>query len=238
MAQKSLLSSVFFSALALRVLAQPVSAEVVCVAEVSYRWSKDQPTATGPGVATSGAALGTAGSASSFKAVESAGPPGLAGAPGEQRVRFAQVERKGQDERAVRAGLQIEVNRQKARAHERCKRDHESFGDCVSTKMSTKVGSLNSLSFSARSKVEEALIEECRIQQGRCVSIDSEEPACRDLAAVSGSVAAGGASAGAPDNASEAAKAAGGDATKGAAKDATKPPESAADKTKPSKKKP
>jgi hypothetical protein len=102
--------------------------------------------------------------------------------------------------------------------------------------MSTQVATLNSLSFSARSKVEEALIEECRVQQGRCSSVDSEEPTCRDL--VAGAVAAPAtAPTGAPGGASEAAKAEGGD-TKGAAKEPAKTTEPAADKAKSAKKKP
>jgi hypothetical protein len=232
MAQKTLLSSVFFTALAHAVLAQPVRAEVACVAEVSYRWVKEQAAATDAGSAASAPAKGGSGGSASAKAAESPAPVEAGPAGGEQRVRFAQVERRGQDERSVKAGLQIEVSRQKSRAHDRCKRDHESFGDCVSTKMATKVGSLNSLSFSARSKVEEALIEECRIQQGRCVAIDSEEPTCRDLATGAAPEAAGG-----PGGASEGAKAAV-DETKGASKDAAKPSEPAADKAKSAKKKP
>ncbi len=150
-------------------------AEVACVAEVSYRWMKEGPSSaeTAPGIGDK--------SKEAPKAAAKA-EPAKQGASNEQRVRCATVERSGKDEGAVRAGLLIEVNRQKARAHERCKRDHESFGDCVSTKLAAKASTLNSLSFSARTKVEEALIQECQAQQGRCVAIDSEEPTCRNLA--------------------------------------------------------
>jgi hypothetical protein len=240
MAQNYPLFKVFFTAFALAVLPQPVRAEVACIAEVSYRWVKEQSSPVekgGSGVdLNKGATPGGAPSADSSAAptgAPSAGAPPERVVPGEQKVRFAQVERRGQDERAAKAGLQIEVNRQKARAYERCKRDHESFGDCVSTKMSTKVATLNSLSFSARSKVEEALIDECRVEQGRCVSIDSDEPTCRDLSAVPASAGPE-----TTDRATGAAKAEGGD-KKGSAKEAAKPAEPASsDKSKPAKKKP
>jgi hypothetical protein len=94
---------------------------------------------------------------------------------------------------------------------------------------------LNSLSFSARSKVEEALIEECKLQQGRCVSIDSGEPTCRVIvgAAEPASVAAEAPSGGS----AEAPKAEGSDG-KAADKATGKAAEPAADKAKSAKKKP
>jgi len=249
MAQNYRLFFSSLSALALTQLAQPVEAEVACVAEVYYSWVREQSAladrvavATNPTssagasgamgstkVNSAGEPPSSAASSSSAGAVSSDSATPQVGLPGQQRVRFVQVERRGADERAVRAGLQIEVNRQKARAHERCKRDHESFGECVSTKLSIKGATLNSLSFSARSKVEEALIDECRIQQGRCLSIDSDEPTCRNLVAGAGN--SGGASG--------VLKAEEEDA-KSPPKEAAKPTKQAAtaDKPKPAKKKP
>jgi hypothetical protein len=239
MPQKSLAFRIFLSALALVVLAQPVMAEVACVIDVSYRWIKEPSTqASGDVVAPEprevAAAQGSSSSAGSIGSSVSQGPVGVgAGAqPGEQVVRFVSVERRGPNERTVKMALQIEVNRQKARAHERCKRDHESFGDCVSTKMSTKVATLNSLSFSARSRVEEALIEECRLQQGRCIAVDSGDPVCRELASSSEPAAAesseGGRDAAAKDQAGNG---------KTAGKEAGKAPETATERAKSIKKK-
>jgi hypothetical protein len=61
---------------------------------------------------------------------------------------------------------------------QRCKRAHESFGECVSIKLSTKSTVLNSLSFAARSQLEEALIQECQVSRGTCGSVTASEPAC------------------------------------------------------------
>jgi hypothetical protein len=81
-------------------------------------------------------------------------------------------------------GLNIELGRQKARASERCKRDHESFGECLATKLSVKGAVLNSLSFAARTRLEKALTEECQVQQGTCLAVESSEPVCREVAKV------------------------------------------------------
>jgi hypothetical protein len=37
---------------------------------------------------------------------------------------------------------------------------------------------LNSLSFTARSQLEEALIQECQVSRGICGSVTASEPAC------------------------------------------------------------
>lgn len=215
--------------------------------EVSYRWIREQtPTAGGetpvagpakPKAGTTAPATGTAAGvvapAEPLKA-----PLTQAARPGEQQVRVASVERRGKDERAARAGLLVEANRQKSRAHERCKREHESFGDCVSTKLAANSSTIQSLSFFARAKVEEALIEECRLQQGQCLSIDASEPVCRDLSGAalpaegSVEVPTGGVASAVKEQGS------GGPGTAASGKGAEKPLEFAADKAKAVKKKP
>lgn len=201
MARKYLSNFIFFLVALSPLSTFTAAAEVACVSDVSYRWIKEQlgqvsvespaesqQSSGGEKGEQPGQAAPSAAGAGGGDDTSHAGGRPQALNPGEQRVRFATIERRGKDERGAKAGLLIEVNRQKSRAYERCKRDHESFGGCVSTKLSTKTTVLNSLSFSARSKVEEALIEECRVQQGRCVAIESSEPVCRPLG---GSVVAG-----------------------------------------------
>ena len=243
MVRKYLLIATFFSVLSSLVSSNAATAEVACVVEVSYRWVREQTPAAGseipaagqpkPKDTRAGAAAPAAGTAGAVTTTE----PPKAARPGEQQVRVASVERRGKDERAAKAGLLVEVNRQKSRAHEGCKREHESFGDCVSTKLSAKSATIQSLGFSARAKVEEALIEECRLQQGQCVSIDASEPVCRDL---SGAALPSEGSAGAPTGAGADAAKGQGSGGQGAAsgKGAEKAPGSAADKAKAVKKKP
>jgi hypothetical protein len=221
----------------------PVYAEFACSVDVSYRWVKEG------GSDSSDITYADAGRKAD--AAEARGVPGVAktaenkvgtnedapkAALSESLVRFASIERRGKSEQDARAGLLVEVNRQKARAHDRCRREHESFGDCVSTKMAIKASTLNSLSFSARSKVEEALIDECRVQQGRCGAVDSGEPVCRDLSVAQAPTTA-------DEGDGKAAQGTKGDgATKGEAAGEKgggdkKPAEAAADKDKPAKKK-
>lgn len=160
------------------VSALPLSAdaEFACSAEVSYRWVK--------GAAGRDGKLASGG--------EKAATPGAAGSVSEAGVvvRFASIERKGGDEAAAKQALAAEIGRQKIRASESCKRDHEGFGECVATKMSVKASLLNSLSFSARTELEKAVLDECREQQGSCVSVDSTEPQCKEVVVVEAAGAA------------------------------------------------
>jgi hypothetical protein len=181
MAQKSSFFARFFIiSLALAAVAPQAVAEFACSAEVSYRWVKG---------GTAGAAHGAAvqvGSGEKAKGpasnpTTSAGTAPAAG--GVVVVRYAAVERKGTDEAAAKQALGAEIGRQKIRASEACQRDHEGFGACVGTKLSTKSSLLNSLSFSVRAEVEKAILDECREQQGACQAVESTEPQCKEVIA-------------------------------------------------------
>jgi hypothetical protein len=166
----------YFIAASVAVLPSMGSAEFACSAEVSYKWTKGKVAVQSAGGA-SGAAGGASGGRAGATATAAAGgaPPSV--------VRFSTVERTGADEVAAKAALQIEINRQKVRASESCKRDHEGFGACVSTKLSVQSSVLNSLSFSVRNEVEKAILDECREQQGACVAVESSDPSCKEIVA-------------------------------------------------------
>jgi hypothetical protein len=143
-------------------------AEALCRAEVSYSWSRTQ----GPN--------GPEGSVEARKGAENAEASSGTQAP-LITVHFTSIERRGRDEKTARLLLDGDIQRQKARASDHCKRAHEAFGECVATKLSVKGTLLNSLSFSARAQVESALVDECRVQQGVCGSVSSSEIVCRDV---------------------------------------------------------
>jgi hypothetical protein len=105
-------------------------------------------------------------------------------------VRFSGIERVGKDEAEAKRILESEVSRQKVRASEICLRDHEAFGACVATKLSTKSSVLNSLSFSTRAELEKALTEECQGQQGRCLGVEVSDAVCRELVSAQPTAAA------------------------------------------------
>lgn len=164
--------SILFFAAAAVVAPVGVWAEVVCSSDVSYTWAK------------SGADEGgTGGDAPAAPTSASTTQQGSSSQPTPTVVRFSAPQRAGLDEAGAKANLQIEVNRQKARASEQCKRDHESIGDCMATKLSARASILNSLSFSARAELEKALTKECSGQQGVCLSVDASEPQCRTISA-------------------------------------------------------
>ena len=158
-------------------------AEFACSADVSYTWVKGPPEPApqegGDQQATPGGSGGGRHGADSAGGKPTTPPAG----PKPTIVRFATVQRAGLDEAGAKANLQTELDRQKARASEQCKRDHESIGDCMATKLSSRASTLNSLGFSARAELEKALTKECTTQQGTCLSVESGEPQCRQYGA-------------------------------------------------------
>lgn len=173
----------FLSFLAAFSAVQLAHAEFSCSSEVSYKWVKqtsDADGATGGSVATA-SPTGTPGTGGAEKkgSGDSADKP----QPVPSNMRFATVERAAKDEASAKNALAVEVARQKARASERCKRDHENFGECLATKLSVKSSLLNSLGFSTRAQVETAITEECKAQQGTCLTVESADPVCREVAA-------------------------------------------------------
>jgi len=177
-----------------------VHAEVECSSEVFYTWTKSSAEAEQPEGAMG---QGDSSAPPQETAENLPAAAGAKGAPGDtaagaksgklQTVRFFIAQRRGTDEATAKDALQLEVQRQKTRAAERCKRAHESTGECLTTKLSIKSSTLNSLSFSARAQAEKALLEECQVKQGRCIAVDAAPVTCRDLSASGPAVEATGA---------------------------------------------
>lgn len=173
-------------------------AEFVCSSEITYSWQRqesgdDSATAepAAAPVSPPAPAKGPGAKGGQVPPTPSPSPlPPPPDTPSPVKVRVASVERAGVDEAAAKAALLVELNRQKARASERCKKEHESFGECLATKLSAKASVLNSLSFSTRAQLEKALTNECQTQQGLCLGVDASEPVCREVSAA-GATAAG-----------------------------------------------
>ena len=96
-------------------------------------------------------------------------------------MHFANVERKGEDEPAAKGALEIELARQRIKASEACKREHEAFGECLGAKFTSYKAVLASLGFSARRDFEKALSEECRGSVGSCTSVVTGDPVCKEI---------------------------------------------------------
>jgi hypothetical protein len=153
--------------------APEVTAEFRCSSDISYKWVKRPPAASHSPRADAVAQGRTP--------APTATPLPPAPTPEPTIVRLLGLERGGSDEASARTALQMEADRQRIRASEACKRDHESFGTCVALKMSSQANVLNSLSFSTRAELEKALTEECRQQEGSCLGVEVSEPKCREI---------------------------------------------------------
>lgn len=165
-------------------------AEFRCSADVSYKWVKtavEKPslpptTAQAPQPpAKNGNTGGKADAAPAAEPAAAAAPSGAAPepTPAVTTVHLMGIERSGADEASAKALLEVESGRQRIKASDLCRRDHESFGSCVAQKLSGRSSTLNSLDFRTRSEVEKALSEECRQQQGSCLGVEVSEPKCR-----------------------------------------------------------
>lgn len=156
--------------LSLLLSASSGSAEFRCSADISYKWLKKPAAEVARPDAPRGTAVGPT-------------PTPVPPTPVQEPVivRLLGIERAGVDEATAKGALQMEADRQRIRASEACKREHEAFGTCVALKMSSRSTILNSLSFSARAELEKALADECRHQEGTCVGVEVSEPKCREI---------------------------------------------------------
>ena len=174
MEMKSLCFFISFSGMLALSTCSGAYADFACGAEVSYSWIRaGVPT---PAPAPNGTTPpGTGDQKNSGEISAKDTPP-----PGSTIVRLGGIEREGLDEAAAKDKLQVEITRLKVRASEACRRDHESFGTCVTTKFSSNGAFLNSLGFSARKEVETALTDECKSQQGTCLGVVVTESPCKE----------------------------------------------------------
>ena len=84
----------------------------------------------------------------------------------------------GAEEAAIKAKIGEILPVEKGRAMEACRREHESFADCLSAKYAAKASVLNSLRFESRKSFEEAIHQDCSAQQGLCMEATGSEPQC------------------------------------------------------------
>lgn len=154
----------YISLIAVSLQFQTAVAEFGCSAAVSYKWVKQ-----------------------GFKEEGGKAPP-----PAEpSSVHFSTVERKGADEVAAKAALEVELARQRIKASEACKREHEAFGECLGTKFTIHKSVMDSLGFSARREFEKALSEECRGAVGSCTAVITGDPVCKEIVVADAAPVAG-----------------------------------------------
>ena len=99
-------------------------------------------------------------------------------AESELLVRWGVFSARGADELAAKRALAEPVEREKRRARESCKKEHENLAGCVAGRYSSMEGTLSRMSFSQRRDVEEAVTADCNSKQGSCGEVTATEPQC------------------------------------------------------------
>ena len=100
----------------------------------------------------------------------------------EQTVDFSQLAKSADTEEEAKTQLERLVIREKAKAAEKCKRDHQNLSGCVASKFSMMASVHRRLPFSARKSLEKAIEDDCKALQGTCLEAASTDPKCVNLA--------------------------------------------------------
>ena len=93
-------------------------------------------------------------------------------------VFYGELRAKGADEISTKAKIETDILKNKAKALERCKNQYENTAGCVQGKLSASAGVFQSSTFSARKALEDALLADCKKQQGTCREVKSSEIKC------------------------------------------------------------
>jgi hypothetical protein len=93
---------------------------------------------------------------------------------------WAKIERGATTEVESKTALNKATERERIKAEEYCKREHEDVSGCIATKLNSLQPTLSGLTFSARKKLEESLIDDCQRKQGSCIKVEIAEATCID----------------------------------------------------------
>lgn len=99
---------------------------------------------------------------------------------------YSSLEQKGVDEKSAKDQLLQKVPREKGKALEHCRKHHQNLAGCIATKYGSVASVLQTLGFSARKAVQDAIAEDCGNLQGQCGEIVSSDPVCQELVAAEG----------------------------------------------------
>ena len=96
-------------------------------------------------------------------------------------VFIATLEATGIDEAAAKVALSANAERDKAKAMDQCKREHENQAGCIATKLNSAAPIMQTLNFSSRKLLEESIGSDCKAQQGKCVESALSDPVCHEV---------------------------------------------------------
>ncbi len=98
-------------------------------------------------------------------------------------VTYATVEARGADEAKAKAALAETASREIPKVQSLCRQQHENEAGCLASKFAASSQSRSALSFTARKAVEDAVINDCKAQQGVCGATVVTEAKCSEIAA-------------------------------------------------------
>ena len=129
-------------------------ADFVCASDISYTWT------------SSSAAKASTPTASGANSTTPAANPVATSAPNQTFV--GKIEARAESEDLAKKALDARSAAAKTQAITRCKREHENMSGCVAAKYSAMGTTLNTLTFSARKALEDAIRTDCELQRGVC----------------------------------------------------------------------
>ncbi len=104
-------------------------------------------------------------------------------------VKWGSFQAKEADEATAKIKLRMLIDQEMVRAREVCQKEHENLSGCFSAKYTASYAILQSLNFSARKSMEEAISSDCKKQQGQCEQSKVTDPACVAAAGAAGGAA-------------------------------------------------
>jgi len=98
----------------------------------------------------------------------------------ERVVFFSIIEQRGETIEIAKTRLAETVAREKGRAYERCRQEHQNMSGCVATRFGSNASVAINLGFAARKALEQAIDSDCSAVQGVCGAVSASEPECRE----------------------------------------------------------
>ncbi len=138
-------------------------ADFTCAADVSFKWQQDAEQPPAP-----------------VKADEKS-PPAPAATSQPEDSFWARVEVKGKDEAQSKGALGERVVAEQAAAMRECRKQHENLAGCIGSKYYAMGSVLNTLGFTARKNLEDAIRSDCEKRQGKCLGASAGEAKCQEI---------------------------------------------------------
>lgn len=100
-----------------------------------------------------------------------------------KRLVFSQPFSEAETEEKARAKLESLVLRERGKAREACRREHENVSHCIGSKLESMRGVLDRSGFSVRQRLEESIQTDCEQKRGLCQKTEVSEYVCEETAA-------------------------------------------------------